>query len=154
VLSYSTAQRTREIGVRMAWCGARKRAAIGVAEGCTAGLGLAIGIAAALLLTRLMTTCFMGPATDPLTFVGVSAVLAASSILACYVPARKATKIDPMVALSTNSSPLKYIVFARCQRDSPKNSSPGDSSTPAQARRLRRRRPPFPGIAWETHDML
>jgi putative ABC transport system permease protein len=102
VLSYSTAQRTREIGVRMA-LGAERgsvlRLVVGGGVGL-AGLGLAIGIAAALLLTRLMTDLLYGVrATDPLTFVGVTAVLGASSILACYVPARRATKIDPMVAL-------------------------------------------------------
>jgi putative ABC transport system permease protein len=102
VLSYSTAQRTREIGVRMALGAERGRVLRLVVGGgvALAGLGLAIGIAAALLLTRLMTDLLYGVrATDPLTFVGVSAVLGASSILACYVPARRATKIDPMVAL-------------------------------------------------------
>jgi putative ABC transport system permease protein len=102
VLSYSTAQRTREIGVRMALCAERGRVLRLVVGGGVglAGLGLAIGIAAALLLTRLMTDLLYGVrATDPLTFVGVSAVLGASSILACYIPARRATKIDPMVAL-------------------------------------------------------
>jgi putative ABC transport system permease protein len=102
VLSYSTAERTREIGVRMALGAERGRVLRLVVGGGVglAGLGLAIGIAAALLLTRLMTDLLYGvPATDPLTFVGVSAVLGASSILACYVPARRATKIDPMVAL-------------------------------------------------------
>ncbi|HEX4427573.1 MAG TPA: ABC transporter permease [Terriglobales bacterium] len=102
VLSYSTAQRTREIGVRMALGAERGRVLRLVVGGGVglAGLGLAIGIGAALLLTRLMTDLLYGvPATDPLTFVGVSAVLGASSILACYVPARRATKIDPMVAL-------------------------------------------------------
>jgi putative ABC transport system permease protein len=102
VLSYSTAQRTREIGVRMALGAERGRVlrlVVGRGIGL-AGLGLAIGIAAALLLTRLMTDLLYGVrAIDPVTFVGVTAVLAASSILACYVPARRATKIDPMVAL-------------------------------------------------------
>ena len=102
VLSYSTAQRTREIGVRMALGAERGRVLRLVVGGGVglAGLGLAIGIAAALLLTRLMTDLLYGVrATDPLTFVSVSAVLGASSILACYIPARRATKIDPMVAL-------------------------------------------------------
>jgi putative ABC transport system permease protein len=102
VLSYSTAQRTREIGVRMA-LGAERGSVLRLVVGGglgLAGLGLAIGIAAALLLTRLMTDLLYGVrAADPLTFVGVTAVLGASSILACYVPARKATKIDPIVAL-------------------------------------------------------
>src|SRR5215469_14751304 len=102
VLSYSTAQRTREIGVRMA-LGAERGSVLRLVVGGVvglAGLGLAIGIAAALLIMRLMTDLLYGVrATDPLTFVGVSAVLGASSILACYIPARRATKIDPMVAL-------------------------------------------------------
>lgn len=102
VLSYSTAQRTREIGVRMA-LGAERRGVLRLVVGGgvrLVALGLAIGIAGALLLTRLMTDLLYGVrTTDPLTFVGVSAVLGAGSILACYVPARRATKIDPMVAL-------------------------------------------------------
>jgi ABC-type antimicrobial peptide transport system permease subunit len=102
VLSYSTAQRTREIGLRVA-LGAERGSVLRLVVGGgvrLAVLGLAIGIGAALLLTRLMTGLLYGvQPTDPLTFVGVSAVLGASSILACYIPARKATKIDPMVAL-------------------------------------------------------
>jgi ABC-type antimicrobial peptide transport system permease subunit len=102
VLSYSTAQRTREIGLRVALGAERGRVLRLVVGGGfrLAVLGLAIGIVAALLLTRLMTGLLYGvQPTDPLTFVGVSAVLGASSILACYIPARRATKIDPMVAL-------------------------------------------------------
>jgi putative ABC transport system permease protein len=102
VLSYSTAQRTHELGVRMA-LGAERGSVLRlvVSEGVgLAGLGLAMGIAAALLLTRLMTDLLYGVrTTDPLTFVGVGSVLGTSSILACYVPARRATEIDPMVAL-------------------------------------------------------
>jgi predicted permease len=102
VLSYSIAQRTREIGVRMA-LGAERgsvlRLVVGGGIGLTA-LGLAIGGAAAFVLSRLMTDLLYGVrATDPLTFLAVGAVLATSSILACYVPARRAMEVDPVVAL-------------------------------------------------------
>jgi putative ABC transport system permease protein len=102
VLSYSIAQRTREIGLRMALGAARGsvlRLVVGGGAALTA-VGLAIGVAAALVLTRLMTDLLYGVrATDPVTFVAVSAVLGASSILACYLPARRASKVDPVVAL-------------------------------------------------------
>ena len=102
VLSYSIAQRTREIGVRMA-LGAERGSVLRLVVGGGAGLaalGVTIGIVAALVLTRLMTDLLYGVrATDPVTFVAVGAVLAASSILACYVPARRASRVDPIVAL-------------------------------------------------------
>jgi putative ABC transport system permease protein len=102
VLAYSVAQRTREIGVRMA-LGARDstvagmvvREALGVV-----GVGLAIGVAGALALTRVLASLLyeVSP-TDPLTFVGVALVLGAVALAASYLPARRAARVDPIVAL-------------------------------------------------------
>jgi putative ABC transport system permease protein len=102
VLSYSIAQRTREIGLRMA-LGAQRANVLRLIIGGGAGLallGITVGIAAALALTRLMTELLYGvrPA-DPPTFAAVITVLAATSLLACYVPARRALNVDPVVAL-------------------------------------------------------
>ena len=102
VLSYSMAQRTREIGLRLA-LGADRGRLLRLVLGTGARLaffGIAAGTAVALVLTRLMTDLLYGvrPA-DPVTFGIVTIVLAATSILACYIPARRATRVDPMVAL-------------------------------------------------------
>ena len=102
VLSYTVAQRTREIGVRVA-LGAQRGNVLRLVVGGgvrLAVLGIAMGMAAALALTRLMTDLLYGVrATDPLIFSAVSIVLGTASLLACYIPARRATMVDPMVAL-------------------------------------------------------
>jgi putative ABC transport system permease protein len=102
VLAYSVRRRVREIGVRMA-LGAQRRDILGLILGQGAKLaliGAGIGIAGALALTRLMSSQLFGvTATDPITFISVSALIVLVALLACYIPARRATKVDPIVAL-------------------------------------------------------
>jgi putative ABC transport system permease protein len=102
VISYIAVQRTHEVGIRMA-LGAQKREIIRtvVAKGLVPALaGLAIGIGGALRLTRLLSSLLYGVSpADPLTFAVVSVILIGVALLACYIPARRAAKVDPMVSL-------------------------------------------------------
>ena len=102
VIAYSVSQRTREIGIRMA-LGAQKgdvlRLVVNAGMWLTL-IGVGIGVAGALVLTRFLSSLLYGvKPTDPLTFVVVSALLILVALFACYIPARRAAKADPLVAL-------------------------------------------------------
>jgi putative ABC transport system permease protein len=102
VLSYSISQRTREIGVRIA-LGAQRGGVLRMAVGegmKLALLGTAVGMVGGFLLTRFMNSLLFGvTAHDPLTFAAVGVVVALVSFTACYIPARRAMRVDPIVAL-------------------------------------------------------
>jgi predicted lysophospholipase L1 biosynthesis ABC-type transport system permease subunit len=102
LVAYHAARRTQEIGIRMALGAARAdvlRLVVGQAFRLTA-IGLGLGLAGAYAVTRLMASLLFGVGTsDPPTFVGVTVILAASAMFAAWVPADRATRVDPMVAL-------------------------------------------------------
>jgi putative ABC transport system permease protein len=102
VMAYSVAQRTREIGIRMA-LGAQKANVLSLVarQGLVlVGSGVVLGLGAAFLVTRLMVSLLFGvTAADPMTFAVTSLLLVGVAVLASYLPARKATKVDPLIAL-------------------------------------------------------
>lgn len=102
VMSYSVSQRTNEMGIRIA-LGAERGGILRLVVGQglrVAAAGAGVGVVGALLLTRLMSGLLYGVgATDPGTFIAVTLLLCAVAIVACYIPARRATRIDPLKAL-------------------------------------------------------
>src|SRR5262249_7472222 len=102
VMAHSISQRTQEIGIRLA-LGARPAAILSLIVGqglVLAAIGVIVGLAAAFGLTRLMTSLLYGvSATDPATFAAIALLLTVAALVSCYLPARRAVKVDPMAAL-------------------------------------------------------
>jgi putative ABC transport system permease protein len=102
VMNYSVTLRTREIGLRMALGAPRKKVLMLILkQGLLLTLiGIGIGLLGALALTRLMSGLLFGVgSTDPATFMAIVLLLTAVSLIACYIPARRATRVDPLIAL-------------------------------------------------------
>jgi len=102
VMSYSVAQRTNEIGIRLALGAQTRDVLLMIVKqgGMLILLGLVIGLAGAYLATKLIESLLFGvKAKDPFTFAAVAVLLAIVALLACYIPALRATKVDPMDAL-------------------------------------------------------
>jgi putative ABC transport system permease protein len=102
LIAYSVTQRTQELGIRIA-LGAQRRDVLRLvlSQGTRLTLlGVTVGVLAALGFARLLSTLLFGvSSTDPLTFAGVAALLGLVALAACYIPARRATRVDPIVAL-------------------------------------------------------
>ena len=105
VMAYAVAQRTRDIGIRIA-LGARTADVLSLVlrqGGLLVALGLGAGVVGALLLTGLISSQLFGvSAHDPATFAGIAGLLSLVAALACWLPARRACRIDPMAALRSN----------------------------------------------------
>jgi len=102
VISYSVTQRTREFGIRLALGEDPRRTRRSVVIGGMrlVGLSLALGLVASLVLGRLIAgLLYQVRPADPLTFLGIGVLLASVALLACYLPARRATRVDPALAL-------------------------------------------------------
>ena len=102
VMNYSVTLRTREIGLRMALGAARREVLMLILRQglLLTGIGIAIGLAGALALTRVLSGLLFGVgSTDPATFAAIVALLTLVSLIACYLPARRATRLDPLSAL-------------------------------------------------------
>jgi putative ABC transport system permease protein len=102
VMNYSVTLRTREIGLRMALGAQQGQVLLLILkQGLILTLiGIGIGLAGALALTRVMSSLLFGvDATDPVTFIAIVPLLALVSLIACYIPARRATRVDPLIAL-------------------------------------------------------
>ena len=103
-MAYSVAQRTREVGIRMALGASPHKilALIGRRAAILISCGVLLGLAGSLGLSRLIASQLWGiQPTDPATFIGVSLLLIAVALLACFVPARRAIRVDPTEALRT-----------------------------------------------------
>jgi ABC-type antimicrobial peptide transport system permease subunit len=102
VISYSITQSTQELGIRMALGASRGNIlSLIVGQGAKLALiGVGLGIVASLLLTRVLSSLLYGvSATDPIVFAGLAILLTSVVLLACFIPAQRATKLDPMLAL-------------------------------------------------------